>query len=128
MRLLQSILLAIVLVVPAVSAADVENIENAPVNYEVSAEQVKKAIMFAGVGRGWKMTEEQPGVIKAVLDIRKHQAVVQIDYTDKAYSITYLDSTELLDRKGRIHKNYYRWINNLKTDIDKLLFKYSYPS
>lgn len=74
------------------------------------------------------MNEEKPGVFKAVLDLRSHQAVVQIDYTTKAYSITYLDSTDLIDRKGRMHKNYYRWINNLKSDIDKLLLQYSYPS
>lgn len=126
MKLLHNLLLTILLIAPAVSASAVKNIEDVQITQELSVEQVKKAIVFAGSGRGWTMHEEQPGVIKAILDVRTHQAVVQIDYTTKQYSIVYVDSTNLVSKKGKMHKNYYRWINNLKSDIDKLLFQYSY--
>lgn len=101
------------------SAAPILNVSEEPIGQTLTQEQVKKVIMMAGINRGWNLTEVADGQFKAVLDIRKHQAVVQIDYTDSHYSITYLDSTNLKAKNGQIHKNYNNWINNLSNDIKR---------
>jgi hypothetical protein len=77
--------------------APVYNVDEAPVNAsgKVTLDDVKKAIIAAGVGLGWQMKAVEPGHIVASLFIRKHSAVVDIPYTASSYSIQYKDSTEL---------------------------------
>ncbi len=82
-------------------------------------EQMAAAIKRAGVGLGWAMVEKEPGKIEGTLHLRKHVAVVDIDYNPKTYSIAYKDSTNLdYNAKGpKIHKNYNGWIENLDNAI-----------
>ncbi|MGP9803099.1 hypothetical protein [Rheinheimera sp. NSM] len=127
MKFLHYVLALILLVsVPAVTAAPIENITDAPIGHELNIEQIKKAVLLAGSGRGWQMKETTDGQIEAVLNIRKHQAIVRIDYNLHSYSITYVDSTNLKAKNGQIHKNYNNWVNNLNNDIKKYLQQYAY--
>lgn len=82
-----------------------------------SAEQVKSAILKAGLQRDWIMTEVSPGVIKGRLQARDHSAEVRIPYTATSYSINYENSLNLKASDGKIHKNYNRWVRNLDKDI-----------
>ncbi|EIW8500416.1 hypothetical protein L460_04744 [Klebsiella pneumoniae BIDMC 24] len=79
--------------------------------------QVKNAILKAGVQRQWIMSEEGPGVIKARQQTRDHVAEVRITYTATSYDIKYDNSLNLLASGGKIHKNYNRWVRNLDKDI-----------
>ena len=126
MKLIKWIILTFMLtVIFPVTAAPILNITAEPIGQTLSQEQVKKVIMMAALNRGWQLTELAEGQFKAVLDIRKHQAIVRIDYTDSNYSITYLDSTNLKAKNGQIHKNYNNWITNLSNDIKRFAIQIS---
>ena len=89
----------------------VHNVEAQVINHSVTANQVEKAILKAGIEKGWSMTVRQPGIIDAYILVReKHRAVIQIDYDEKEYSIMYKDSENLLYEDGKIHRNYNKWI------------------
>lgn len=100
------------------AAAKVVNIENQPITAKLSLPEISKSILKAGTGRGWKMKETGPGEITAKINVRTHSATIVITYSQTSYSITYKDSTNLKYKNGKIHRNYNKWINFLKTDID----------
>ncbi len=80
-------------------------------------DQVKNAILKAGIQRHWVMSEVGPGVIKARQQTRDHVAEVRITYTATSYDIKYDNSLNLQASGGKIHKNYNRWVRNLDKDI-----------
>jgi hypothetical protein len=82
-----------------------------------SLDEIGKAIQRAGLALGWQMKETKPGHMVGTLYLRKHVAVVDIDYSVKSYSIKYKDSTELNYDGTSIHKNYNGWIQNLDKGI-----------
>jgi hypothetical protein len=84
-------------------------------------DQVRAAIVRAGVGLGWQMKDEGPNLLVGTLQLRTHTAVVQIPYSAKAYSVTYRSSTNLEEKGGTIHKNYNGWIQNLTRGINAQL-------
>jgi hypothetical protein len=103
-------------------AMPIKNVDNAPItaatSQNVSLSAVRQAILRAGATLGWQMKDAGPNKLIATLNIRTHQAVVEIPYTEKNYSIKYLSSINLHERDGTIHKNYNGWISNLTRDID----------
>ena len=62
-------------------------------------------------------TPDRPGHVLGRLALRTHVAVVDIDYTDRTYSIRYKDSTNLDYNGTTIHRNYNGWIENLDKAI-----------
>jgi len=105
---------------------DIQNVQDAPVKTlsgkGLSLEQTTKAIILAGMGLKWKMDVVTPGHIIGTLNLRNHQAVVDITYDTKVYSIMYKSSKHLLivDENGNqagIHPNYNSWIENLDNAI-----------
>ncbi|PXF63278.1 hypothetical protein [Kangiella spongicola] len=101
------------------------NLNNHNIEYLVSGEKtvedVKLSIIQAGQVLGWQMQPIAPGVIRGTLNIRAHQAVVDIPYNTKSYSIIYVSSVNL-DYDGQtIHRSYPRWVNNLKAKIDDFI-------
>lgn len=105
--------------------APIKNVTNAPVmTAETTApdlQQVRGAIIKAGAGNGWQMTPVQDGLIIGTLNIRTHQAVVNINYDTKTYNITYKDSLNLKYNGATIHSNYNGWITNLDNAIKRAL-------
>ena len=102
----------------------VYNVEGATVVASIdniSSNDVKKAIMRAGGGLGWVIKENGDGKLIGTLSLRKHLAVVDIDYNTKSYSIRYKDSQELNYDGTTIHKNYNGWIQNLHRGIQTQL-------
>ena len=94
---------------------------------ELTLDQVTKAIVLAGMGLKWEMNVASPGHIVATLNLRGHQAVVDIPYNTSTYSIIYKRSVNLtMAPVGKkvpesppqlIHKNYNGWIENLDNAI-----------
>ncbi|EOD80581.1 hypothetical protein D515_00535 [Grimontia indica] len=99
----------------------IKEVVDAPVAFNIPAASVKQAIIESGIDRGWIMTETTPGVIRGELFVRSHRAVIDIPYNDKSYSINYVESENLMESGGKIHRNYNRWVNNLDVDIRKKL-------
>lgn len=96
-------------------AAPILNVTDAQVKTlsgkELTSDQATKAIVLAGMGLRWEMDIAAPGHIIGTLNLRDHQAVVDITYNAKIYSIIYKNSRNLLvvDGNGNpagIHPNY----------------------
>ncbi len=127
MKRIQSVLLFICVVSIAVTGCrgggEIYNVKDAPVitasGKTPSLEEMQKAILTAGAGLNWSMAVVKPGHIVGTLNVRSHQAVVDIVYNSKTYSITYKDSTNLKydPEKKTIHENYRSWIQNLDNNI-----------
>lgn len=101
------------------------NVENQAIDFNLTLEQVEEAIIKAGAQKKWRMMVIKPGQIVGNILVRSHKARIQIDYTEKFYAITYLESNNLLYKDGKIHRNYNRWINNLDQTIQSNLFEAS---
>jgi hypothetical protein len=82
-----------------------------------SMDDIRQAITRAGAGLGWQMNPDRAGHITGRLLLRTHVAVVDVDYTQKVYSIKYRESTNLDYGDGKIHRNYNGWIQNLDKAI-----------
>jgi len=131
MKLMRSPVLVIgILCLAAVGCrggGQVYNVQNAPVTTAtgkgVTLDQVTKAIIEAGAERKWSMVVVKPGQIVGTLNVRAHQAVVDITYTTTSYNITYKDSANLkYDAKhNTIHENYRSWIQYLDNAIKSRL-------
>jgi len=114
--------LTLAVTISACTTAPIQNMTNNPVasasGKQLSSEEVRGAIVRAGAALGWRMKDEGPGRLSATLDLRSHEAVVDIPYSTTSYSITYRSSTGLNEKDGNIHKNYNGWIQNLTRGIN----------
>jgi len=103
----------------------IQNVIDAPVpavsGKSLSHEEVRKAIVRAGVTLGWQMNADTPGKVTGTLNVRKHSAVVEIPYSAKSYSIKHKSSDNLEESDGQIHNNYNGWVKNLAKGIDAQL-------
>jgi hypothetical protein len=99
------------------------NVQDSPVNTigKTSSTSIKKAIMSAGAGLGWRMKEVKPGHIVASIMLRGTTATVDIPYNKKTYSIVYKSSNGLKYDGSKINKQYNKWIVNLDNAIQQRL-------
>jgi hypothetical protein len=74
-------------------------------------------IRRAGAGLGWVMQEQGPGLMRGTLNLRTHQAVVDIPYDTRRFSIRYVSSANLDYTGSTIHRNYNTWVRNLQNAI-----------
>ncbi len=86
---------------------------------------MRKAILLAGYELKLNMKEVNNGLIKAEHSARGFTAVMDVFYTDNAFSIKYADSDNLMNDEGMINKNYNRWVRNLKLEIERAVLKNS---
>lgn len=113
--------LGMVLLVAGCSSRPIVNVTDQPVvtaaGKQLTADQVRTAIVSAGNGLGWVITPVSPGLLSGRFVSVDHVAVVDIRYTDKLYTITYKDSTNLNYKGTQIHKAYNAWVETLDRDI-----------
>jgi len=93
------------------------------VGKQLTADQIRNGIVSAGNGSGWVMTPLSPGQISGRFVKEDHVAVVDVRYTEKLYSITYKDSTNLKYKGGSIHRTYNEWVESLDRDIRNELLR-----
>ena len=120
MKMLKIIIsaLALVLVAGCSTSQPVMNMTNSQVPPSLSESDISRAIINAGVSKRWVMREERPGLITGHIQVRQHQANISIPYNTANYSINYVSSVNLDDKgKGKIHRNYNRWIIGLNEAI-----------
>lgn len=77
------------------------------------SEQIRRA----GAGLGWAMDDVRPGLIRGTLNLRTHQAVVDIPYDRDRFSIQYAGSSNLDYDGATIHSNYNGWVQRLEQTI-----------
>lgn len=108
-----------ILFIAGCRSAPLYNVERSSFNVseQKSMTEITEAIQRAGTRLGWQMNVERPGLMIGTLNLRSHQAVVEIPYDTTGFAITYRDSTDLDYDGTAIHKNYNSWIQNLEREI-----------
>ncbi|HGY1013035.1 hypothetical protein [Aeromonas salmonicida] len=113
-----SLLLACALLAACSTSQPIRNMAANPVAFTLTEDQVASAIITAGISKSWVMKKEKPGLIRGQVNVRQHQAVIDIPYSAHDYSINYVSSVNLDDKgKGNIHRSYNRWILGLNQAI-----------
>ena len=112
---------SLALVLAACAAKPIHNVTESQISSKNSKSfqpnQVRQAIVAAGVGLGWKFVDLKPGLLEGTLRLREHVAVVDIPYSTSTYSIIYKSGVNLGEQNGQIHKNYNGWVQNLDKGI-----------
>jgi hypothetical protein len=87
----------------------------------VDEAEVVKDIKRALIGRGWAVSNEEPGQIDSTLNLREHVARIRVTYDARQVRFAYVDSSNLdyKERSGKryIHRNYLGWIGYLIGDL-----------
>ncbi|MNK87868.1 hypothetical protein D3C87_1078140 [compost metagenome] len=110
--------LTCVLLAACSTSQPIRNMAANPVAFNLTDEQVANAIITAGTSKSWVMKKERPGLIRGQVNVRQHQAVIDIPYSAHDYSINYVSSVNLDDKgKGSIHRSYNRWVLGLNQAI-----------
>jgi hypothetical protein len=99
----------------------ITNFQNQPVPHNMTATQVQKSIANAGTIKGWNIYKVKPGLMRASIRVRQHQATASIPYSSKDYSIMYESSHNLMAQDGMIHRNYNKWVTLLNEKIQRQL-------
>jgi len=96
-------------------------VTDAPFPASTSAEddQLADLIREAGKRQGWRIEKEAPGRMRGNYLRGRHRAVVEIEYSASAYSITYRDSAFLKYDGDSIHDTYNVWVRDLEAAIDR---------
>ena len=63
--------------------------------------------------RGWIPKVLGSGHVEAQLHVRSRTAIIDIAFDESTYSVMYKESQNLDYKRGRIHRNYSRWVANL---------------
>lgn len=87
----------------------------------LSLAEIERQIVAAGTRRGWRFEKRATGQLQGVLRERGHYARIDVRFSTRSYSITLVESDNLLQSGGEIHRNYNRWIHNLEREIDAAL-------
>jgi hypothetical protein len=87
----------------------------------LKAEQVQKAILLAGTGRGWTVKAKDEGKVVLFLEHGGWRSQLTLTYDTKEISIS--SNSGKLDRHGNVKKHAVpeTWVNFLKQDITKNL-------
>jgi len=116
-----TLLLVLFVAVSGCRTAPIQNVTRAPLpavpTTKVTVHDVSKAIATAGGRLGWVMQEVRPGELQGTLTVRKHVAVVVVTHDTSTFSIDYKDSQNLLHQGDEIHRNYNKWVQNLRQAI-----------
>lgn len=116
-----------VLIIGGLSGCTSAPLYNPSIEYPAqNINNVEDALLKGLANRQWLPKKESPGLITATLNLRQHQATIQINYFTTGYSIKLINSKMLdyeKDATGKesIHGNYNKWIEYLINDINTVL-------
>lgn len=93
-----------------------------PPEREFSQVELQQAIVTVLEARRWQVRRVDPGVIYASINVRQHHhASIAVEYSPFDIQIRYRSSQGLDYKNGKIHRNYNRWVNSLRADIQHQL-------
>ena len=98
-------------------ATPVYNAERASFLGRAGLAERNRQIKRAGAGLGWAMEDIAPGLIRGTLNIRSHQAVVEIPYDQVRFNIRYASRTNLHYDGANIPSDYNNWVRRLEQQI-----------
>ena len=117
------------IMVSACRTRQVYNVQDHPIpaaTQRLPLDQIAQTIVEAGRLRHWRMEPAGPGQITGILDDHQREAVINITYSQQAYSITLAGSTNLHHEGDEVHKRYNRWVRQLESAIDDRLAMVGY--
>ncbi len=90
---------------------------------KLSDKEIGIRIKKAAMDNKWACNSINNNQLMCTLNVRDHEAVINIDYTQTGYSIAYVSSKNLMHNKdkGTIHRNYNKWIKLLRRSIDRTM-------
>lgn len=111
--------LILILGITGCGSAKVMNVSKQSIIEKKTHEDIFSAIKTAGAGLGWIVRKTSDNTAVATLNLRSHQAVVAINFSQTDYSINYKASIDLdyNEEEYTIHSNYNGWIQNLNNAI-----------
>ena len=83
----------------------------------LAPEQLRNVIIKALLNRSWRVTEDEPGLIKARYIKGPHIAAVVIHYNEKGYRIEMDPATTLKRPDGMVDAKFNQWVRNIDKDI-----------
>lgn len=86
-------------------------------------DDIGQAVVTAGKSLGWVVNVQRGGVARAQLDLRDHQAVVDVIYSKTHVEIRYVSSLNLMETDGLINRRYNHWVQNLRARIQRNVAK-----
>ncbi len=90
----------------------------------LSMKDVEQAVLQGANARDqWVVTGKRPGEVNLTVIVRSHQARVKVLYNTNMVRIDLVDSTNLLQSGGKIHRNYNKWAILLQGEIQSALLK-----
>lgn len=84
----------------------------------VSKYDAMNIITEVGLKRRWQINPVGSNLLEGTLYSRSHEVVVSIPLTDTSYSILYKDSMNMKYEDRTIHRNYNKWVETLRRDIN----------
>ncbi|MBI1358814.1 MAG: hypothetical protein GC155_00855 [Alphaproteobacteria bacterium] len=107
----------------AARTAEIVNVENEKLPVATTAAKVEQAVLQSLSNRGWTILNRAPGKVDAQYARRDFSATITVTWTASAFSVMYKDSTGLSydEGKHKIHTNYNRWVENLRTDVIRMV-------
>lgn len=96
----------------------IENIEGCTVTV-VNGQPMREIIMRAAHRKLWLPQALDDHTVRCTLKLRSHQVVVDVVYTESAFSIRYVSSENMRHDSGAntISPKYNQWIRNLQREI-----------
>lgn len=90
-----------------------------PTSNRTSLDSTGELIVKALHYKRWKVVSQDPGIIVASIDVRKHAATIEIKYDERSFAIKHMRSSLLKHDTGKqtIHRNYNKWIRLLEEEI-----------
>jgi hypothetical protein len=86
----------------------------------ITAAALENAFKTCSSARGWRFTRVSSGKLIGKLSVRgKHYVEVEVEYSSKAYKISYRGSKNMRYNAtdNTIHKRYNSWVTNLSDDV-----------
>jgi len=116
---------ALLLATPSANADQLVKVVDHPIvsARSLDLEEIRRRVVLAASKRGWTIEADGQQQLKAIIAAGggQYQAVVAITYTDRAYSITLVESKGFGQRGDTISGRANRWIRNLERDIEVIL-------
>ena len=100
------------------------NVVNHPVPLpaqKLTADQIAQTIVASAMQYRWRVLPTGPNQMRATYDRGHEEAVIDIIFSQRFYSITFVSSVDLKEQNGEIHRRYNEWIHNLERTIEERL-------
>ncbi|OUR75883.1 hypothetical protein A9Q83_16030 [Alphaproteobacteria bacterium 46_93_T64] len=113
------VILAATLALAACVSKPIYNVESRSFTSEAKLPiaTIQQKIKLIGADRGWTFQDVTPGHMIGSVGTAKHNAKVDLNYTETTFSIKYLSSYQLKANGATIHHRYNRWVENLERDL-----------